>query len=169
MDFPEREHSVLRILEPEIWNMGNFFQSLNDLKWASHDEEIWYEYAPQRVSCVTSVAYIINKATQLDVSFLRTLSHPRVLRLPHLLREYHGAKVISAKYATVGDLVFYFWDRIFHTVHQKNCIHHMGIVVDNIGTFYHSTFSGWGYTESNLFKKIQEWRIATTKQLLENK
>lgn len=59
MNFSEREHAVLRITGPENWDRKNFSQSLSDLKWADHDEEIWFECTPRIVSCVTSIAHII--------------------------------------------------------------------------------------------------------------
>lgn len=164
-----QDPALLRIGTSDIWDEAKFFESLKNLKSASHSVDIWFSKAPIVVSCVTSIAYIIRRATQLHLAAFESLEVPRILSLPYILQSEYNARIVSVKKPRIWDLVFYFRNKIYDVTYEKYGFYHMGMIIDTHGTFYHSTDIWNGYTESNLFMKIQEWHIATAKRLRENK
>jgi hypothetical protein len=130
---------------------------LGVLRSSIHDTNADFFAAPEIVSCVTAVRYILQQSTGGSFS---ELSQTDVPNLPSRLQCMYSIALIWILDAKIWDLVFYYWpwfkDRLI------SCINHVGIVTSVTWDFYHST-QRQNFTLSNL--KEKEWKIAQEEQL----
>lgn len=157
------EYGLLRL----SWKLDtdNFLSWVNSLVEARHFnkwEQVDISQAPQVVSCITAIRYLVQRSFQIDIPEMTLENLPK---LPRILTQLpYEAKLVKLWEVQMGDLVFYHGPHIYEP--DFLCINHIGIML-NSEDFYHSTRTDHGFTVSNLQAKITEEKVATIQQIME--